>query len=172
MLPSVRGQSREWDIYKRVLLAYDGSVEGRTALREGALLAKRCGAEVFLLSVVRETAGTLMAQGADPSAGLQLESYRKVLADGIDRLKKFGFEPTAKLVSGEPALEIGAFAKQIAADLVVVGYRRQSAFARWWSGLSGAYLIDHVHCSLLIARNAISDEAFETELKRISPPAE
>ena len=25
-------------MYKRILLAYDGSVEGRTALREGALL--------------------------------------------------------------------------------------------------------------------------------------
>ena len=39
-------------MYKRVLLAYDGSVEGRTALREGALLARQCGAEVFLLSVL------------------------------------------------------------------------------------------------------------------------
>ncbi len=36
----------------RVLLAYDGSVEGRTALREGALLARQCGAEVFLLAVL------------------------------------------------------------------------------------------------------------------------
>ena len=36
-------------MYKRILLAYDGSVEGRTALREGALLARQCGAEVFLL---------------------------------------------------------------------------------------------------------------------------
>ena len=35
-------------MYKRILLAYDGSVEGRTALREGALLARQCGAEVFL----------------------------------------------------------------------------------------------------------------------------
>jgi hypothetical protein len=41
-------------MYKRILLAYDGSVEGRTALREGALLARQCGAEVFLLSVVAE----------------------------------------------------------------------------------------------------------------------
>ena len=39
-------------MYKRILLAYDGSVEGRTALREGALLARQCGADVFLLSVL------------------------------------------------------------------------------------------------------------------------
>ena len=47
------------NMYKRILLAYDGSVEGRTALREGALLAKQCGAEVFLLSVLTDT-GTLL----------------------------------------------------------------------------------------------------------------
>ena len=41
-------------VYKRILLAYDGSVEGRTALREGALLARQCGAEVFLLSVLAD----------------------------------------------------------------------------------------------------------------------
>jgi nucleotide-binding universal stress UspA family protein len=42
-------------MYKRVLLAYDGSIEGRRALREGAKLAQLCDAEVFLLAVV-ETA--------------------------------------------------------------------------------------------------------------------
>jgi nucleotide-binding universal stress UspA family protein len=46
-------------MYKRILLAYDGSIEGRTALREGALLAKQCRAEVFLLSVLADT-GTLL----------------------------------------------------------------------------------------------------------------
>jgi len=39
-------------LYKKVLLAYDGSIEGRLALREGAKLAQFCGAEVFLLAVV------------------------------------------------------------------------------------------------------------------------
>jgi nucleotide-binding universal stress UspA family protein len=40
-----------------------------------------------------------------------------------------------------PAEEIGTFARQIEADLIVVGHRRQSAFDRWWSGPRGAYLI-------------------------------
>ena len=66
--------------------------EGRTALREGALLARQCGAEVFL---------------------------------------------------------------------IVVGHRRLSAFDRWWSGPRGAYLMDYTDCSLLVARNVISDEAIE-----------
>ena len=51
-------------MYKRILLAYDGSIEGRTALREGALLARQCGAKVYLLSVLAETAPFLLADVA------------------------------------------------------------------------------------------------------------
>jgi nucleotide-binding universal stress UspA family protein len=167
-----RETRKEIEVYKRILLAYDGSVEGRTALREGALVAKRCGAKVFLLSVVAETAGTRIAQGAEPRCIIQQqESYKAVLTDGVTRLKRLGFEPVAKLVIGEPAQQIGAYADQIAADLVVVGYRRQSALARWWSGPSGAHLVDHIHCSLLIGRNVISHEDFEAELRKFAGTA-
>ena len=33
-------------MYRKILLAYDGTLEGAIALREGAILAKQCGAEV------------------------------------------------------------------------------------------------------------------------------
>ena len=60
-------------MYKRILLAYDGSVEGRTALREGALLARQCGAEVFLLSVLVDTGTLLLPEAALAGASVQLE---------------------------------------------------------------------------------------------------
>jgi nucleotide-binding universal stress UspA family protein len=66
---------------------------------------------------------------------------------------------------GVPAEVIGTFAREIGADLVVVGHHRQSALARWWSGPRGAYLIDYTDCSLLVARNVISDEAIEAALQ-------
>ncbi|MDB6160134.1 MAG: hemolysin secretion protein [Gammaproteobacteria bacterium] len=154
-------------VYQRILLAYDGTVKGRAALREGALLAKQVEAEVFLLSVIVEAPGTRVADAAG-GTGLnqQREDYRAVLRDGEQRLRQLGFAPTAKLVIGEPAREIGAFARQIGADLVVVGHHRQSALERWWSGPNGAYLIDYVHCSLLVSQNVVSDEAFAARLSR------
>ncbi len=149
-------------MYKRILLAYDGSLEGRNALREGALLARQCGAQVFLLSVVPDTGGLLLAEGAYAGAiALAEDGFVGVLKEGVERLKQLGFDPIGKLARGQPAQEIGAFARQIGADLVVVGLQRQSAFARWWSGSNGAYLIDHTQCSLLVSRNMITDEVFE-----------
>ena len=128
-------------------------------------MARQCGAQVFLLSVLVDTAG-LLAEAGHAGASVQVEdAFTAVLNEGVARLKQLGFDPVAKLVRGEPAIEIGAFARQIAADLIVVGHRRQSAFERWWSGPSGAYLIDYTDCSLLVARNAISDEAMEAALQ-------
>ena len=152
-------------MYARIVLAYDGSLEGRTALREGALLAKRCGAKVYLLSVAVETTGTRLAKGIDAGPFMEREAaYKAVLADGVARMQKFGFEPVARLVSGDPAKVIGQFATEVSADLVVVGYRRQSALERWWLGPSGAYLVDQIRCSLLVSRAVISDADFEVEL--------
>jgi len=153
-------------MYKRILLAYDGSREGIIALREGALLAKRCGAQVFLLSVLPETEGLRMAEGVyGDVVGQQIASYKTLLARGVSVLKRLGLEPVARLVVGEPAPQIGAFANDVGADLVVLGHRRQNLLQRWWSGGTGAYISDHVRCSVLIGRNPISDEAFEAELE-------
>jgi nucleotide-binding universal stress UspA family protein len=152
-------------MYKRILLAYDGSLEGRTALREGALLARQCGAEVFLLSVLVDPGTLLLPEIALAGAAVRMEDdFAEILNEGVTRLRKLGFDPTAKLVRGQPAEEIGKFARQIEADLIVVGHRRQSAFDRWWSGPKGAYLMDYTDCSLLVARNIVSDEAIEAVL--------
>ena len=153
-------------MFRRILLAYDGSLEGAVALREGALLAKKCSARVFILSVIPESAGVHIAGGVHGGVfAHQMTTYEAVLQRGIVRLKQLGFEPTGKLVNGEPTREIGKYAKEVRADLVVVGHRRKSMLDRWWSGGSGAYISDYLHCSLLIARNAISDEEFETEVR-------
>ena len=45
-----------------------------------------------------------------------------------------------------------------------MGHRRQSAFDRWWSGPKGAYLLDYTDCSLLVARDVISDEDMKAAL--------
>ncbi|MGH6955395.1 MAG: universal stress protein [Caulobacteraceae bacterium] len=154
-------------MYRKVLLAYDGTMQGAVALREGALLAKRCGAAVFILSVAPEVGGMQFAEGVQNGpVALQMERYRELLDRGVDRLKRLGMEPVSRLAAGDPAKVIGAFAREVGADLVVVGHHRRNMLERWWSGPSGAYLSDHIGCSLLIARSVVSDEVFEDELRR------
>jgi nucleotide-binding universal stress UspA family protein len=70
-----------------------------------------------------------------------------------------GFSPTARLEFGEPSHQIATVAREIGADLVVVGHRHQSAFARWWRGSVGAHLLDDLRCSLLVAQSDIAEDA-------------
>jgi nucleotide-binding universal stress UspA family protein len=152
-------------MYQRILLAYDGSIEGARALREGALLARTCSAQVFLLSVIPRKVSLLAAEGVHGSVvAQQIDSYKQLFVRAVDRLRQLGFEPLSRLVSGEPAPMIGAVAREFSADLVVVGHHTQNFLSRWWSGSNQAYLKDHVDCSLLIACNSLSEETFEAQM--------
>jgi nucleotide-binding universal stress UspA family protein len=154
-------------MYDRVLLAYDGTREGRTALREGAMLARRFGCRIHLLCVVAETGGVMIGEAAFAGAVVQAQdTYKALFEEALQRLRDLGFEPEGRMVSGEPAEAIAAYAREIGADLVVVGHRRKSLLQRWWSGETGAYLVDHIGCSLLIARRAVSDEEFRAEMEK------
>jgi nucleotide-binding universal stress UspA family protein len=153
-------------MYKKVLLAYDGSLEGAIALREGAIMARRVGAEVFLLSVVPHLGGIQVAEGVHGGViAHELERYREVLERGVRKLRQLGFTPQSKLAVGEPARVIGAVVREVGADLVVVGHQKRNIIERWWSGAAGAYISDHIACSLLIARNAVSDATLDEETK-------
>lgn len=156
-------------MYRTVLLAYDSSLEGARALREGALIARACGARVVLLSVVPNTAGLQMAEGVyGGCVAQQLESYKDLLKRATAWLEARGFQPTARIAIGEPAPMIGKVAREVEADLVVVGHHRTKFLARWWSGSTNAYLCDTVGCSVLIASNSLTDEAFDASLQRMS----
>ena len=93
-------------MYKKVLLAYDGSIEGRLALREGAKLAQFCGAEVFLLAVVEPSFGATLEGGVMIPMDEQIAIYKSILAEGVERLRAMGFSPTARLGMGAAGQEI------------------------------------------------------------------
>src|SRR5258708_19945290 len=136
-------------MYRKVLLAYDGSIEGRRALREGAKLAQLCRAEVFLLAVVE------LSSIVTPDAGLtipideQTANYKATLAEGAERLKALGFSPTARLETGDPGQKIADVAEEIGAQLVVVGHRPQGPLARWWFASLATSLINPLRCTAL-----------------------
>ncbi|MEQ1808306.1 MAG: universal stress protein [Terricaulis sp.] len=136
-------------MYRKVLLAYDGSLEGRVALREGALLAKAFGAQVALLAVTQPIHDASGFTYEDP------HQAQAVFNEGVEKAKEFGLTLTGEIVSGDPIKQISDFARRIQADLVVVGHRKQSSLERWWSGPSKAILSDSLNCSLLIARNQV-----------------
>jgi nucleotide-binding universal stress UspA family protein len=80
-------------MYKRVLLAYDGSIEGRRALREGAKLAQLCRAEVFLLAVVELSSIVIPDAGLPIPIDEQTANYESILADAWSGSRRWDFLP-------------------------------------------------------------------------------
>lgn len=147
-------------MYRNILLAYDGTLEGRGALREGALLAKQCGAKVALLAVIDSAAH--VSAVADAAAAFvpryQTEDFQKILDEGVARLTRLGIVHTAMLRTGDPVTCIVDVANETGTDLVVVGHHKQGALARWLIGSVTASLIDRLNCSLLTGRLEVSEE--------------
>ena len=142
-------------MYKRILLAYDGSEEGRKALRDCADLAVTVKAEVHLLAVIPFYAGMMVVEGMVMENDFEQEKkrYQAILDEGLTRLRERGFDSVqGTLANGEPVDEIVVRAKAIDADLICVGHRKAKGWAeRWWRGSVGKTLTDHAPCSVLIS---------------------
>jgi nucleotide-binding universal stress UspA family protein len=140
--------------YRKILLAYNGSAEGKRALLECAELANFLGAETHLLAVASMPPSLFLTEGFVPEELLEEEKKRTqtVLDEGIATLKQQGFNASGHLAVGEPVEEICRLAKDLSVDLIVVGHNQKTSFAaRWWKGSVGASILDYAPCSLLVA---------------------
>lgn len=141
-------------MYRHILLAYDGTKEGACALRQGADLAQALGARVTLLAVVAAPPGVLFAEavgGVEDLRAREEALYDEVQRFGLERLAARGIAAESRLAYGVPIIEITSTAREVGADLIVVGHRPKGRLARWWSGSLGASLLTDAPCSLLIA---------------------
>jgi nucleotide-binding universal stress UspA family protein len=146
-------------MYRRILLCYDGTIEGRRALREGAKVAIAMRAETHLLAVCRSMLATSVPEGVTAQLmNCEEDVARALLNEGVEKLKAHGLVADGSLAIGDPMKHIPAAAQRLGADLVVVGHRQRGRLARWWSDSPGHTLLNLVHCSILVASNADDSE--------------
>jgi nucleotide-binding universal stress UspA family protein len=144
--------------YSKILLAYNGSQEGKRALFETADLAAFLGADTHLLAVASMPPSLFLTEGFVPEELLEEEKKRtqSVLDEGIRSLRDRGFSATGHLAVGEPVEEICRLAKSLGVNLIVLGHNQNTSFAaRWWKGSVGASLLDYAPCSILIALSKV-----------------
>jgi nucleotide-binding universal stress UspA family protein len=140
--------------YRRILLAYNGSAEGKRALFEAADIAGFLQAETHLLAVASMPPSLFLTEGFVPEELLEEEKKRTqtVLDEGTRTLSDKGFKVAGHLAVGEPVEEICRVAKDVGADLIVLGHNQSTSWAaRWWKGSVGGSILDYAPCSILIA---------------------
>jgi nucleotide-binding universal stress UspA family protein len=118
-------------MYKRILIATDGSATAAKAVDIGADVAKNVGAETLLVYV------------GDPAKG------QKVLEDAT---KAVGGKAKTISVQGDPADKILETAETENADLIVVGNKGMTGAKRFLLGSVPNQISHHAPCNVLIVK--------------------
>ena len=141
-------------MFKKIVVAYDGSPEAEHAFACAIQLAKSLGAELSTITVAMEIpAYTAFAGAADPALLQLLENDRATVYDML--LEKVrcsaqlnGIELQSHLVEGSEVKSVVSFLHTHKADLLVIGlHHRDLYLARLWSTVYE--LAQEAPCSVL-----------------------
>jgi nucleotide-binding universal stress UspA family protein len=141
-------------MYRKILVAFDGSPESRLAVEECSHLTQVADRHIHLVCVLHDPSPYLLAGEFVPEPALAIDRSRMQadLDEAAARLSGRGFSVTTHLQDGEPVDVISRMAESLNIDLIIVGHRRSKKFAlRWWRGSVDAMLVDRVRCSILVA---------------------
>lgn len=146
-------------MYQRILVAYNGTPESRSALQECIRLAPGSSAEIHLLIVVNVPPYLLVGEyGAATAlaAEQELSAEKQKMEEELSRSHAFltdaGLNVQDYLEVGEPAVVIGELVDKLGIELVIVGHSRHKPLAlRWWRGSMDTLLVEKIRCSLLVA---------------------
>jgi nucleotide-binding universal stress UspA family protein len=142
-------------MFNKILLAYNGSREGKSALLACAEIASFAHSETHLLAVAGMPSSMFLTEGFLPEELLEEEKKRaqEILNEGTAQLKQRGFTVSGHLAVGEPVEEICRLAAELKCDVIVVGHQQRASFAsRWWRGSVGKTLLDYAPCGIFVAQ--------------------
>lgn len=135
-----------------MLIAYDGSADGHAALTEAADIAVLSKAEVTLLAVIDVNVDEAAAEAYASGTAItnQFEQTKAVLDQEMVRLRQRGITGSTVVAYGRPAEQIADKAREIGADIVVIGHRSHGLWSLWTDEAVGPHLLKELPCSLLV----------------------
>jgi nucleotide-binding universal stress UspA family protein len=140
-------------MFKKILLAYDGSEGADKALEAGINLAKTHQAELWALTVQERLpryGGTI--DEIQEEKEVADERYGKILEQARARAQEEGLEIKTLRPFGHPAQTIIEVAKEGQFDLILVGHSGLSGVWAKFLGTTAEKVSRHAPCSVLIVR--------------------
>ena len=149
----------------KALLAIDGSTELAFGVELAASLAWPSGAELQVLTVLpsetERIGGPWLAGVAYVPSDVTRDGLRTdgaaLLEQAAAPLRELGLEVTTRLIEGRAASVIVDTARDIGADLVVLGARGHGAIEEAFLGSVSAEVVDQAPCAVLVARGPFAE---------------
>jgi nucleotide-binding universal stress UspA family protein len=110
-------------MFRKMLIAVDGTESSRHALEQGLNLAKAEEGEVLLTSVVPSYDGDLRLLGDKSALTAMREPYEQALEQARALAEQAGVRAQAQLLEGDPVEELLVAAEEADVDCIAVGKR-------------------------------------------------
>lgn len=138
-------------MYRRILLAYEGSEAAKKAFHTACNLAEQYGAELFVLSVARppEVADEVETEAVIENSR---QYHRRILAELKGPLAAKKIRSHLEVAVGHPAEQIIYHADKHGVDVIVLGDRGRSKFARLLLGSVSKQVTEHAGRPVLVVR--------------------
>ena len=143
--------------YARVLLATDFSTPAEHAATHAADLARRHGARLHVGHVVEDFSyweGYHLEHFPSEDVYEELrKNARLAMEDLFDREVRDGLAIETHVVHGKPFVEIIRLAREVEADVIVIGSHGQSGIAETLFGSTAERVVRKAPCPVLVVRH-------------------
>ena len=139
-------------MYRKLLIANDGSEGAQKALTAAIYLAKRFRARLHMLSVEElprfpTTVDEIREEEQEAS-----RLFERVSAESVAQAKRDGVRIEAHVASGHPVPTIVEFIERGGFDLLVIGYMGHSAIYNRIIGSTTDRLVELAPCNVLVVK--------------------
>jgi nucleotide-binding universal stress UspA family protein len=140
-------------MFRKILVAYDGSDGARAALRVGIGLARALGAELCSISVEEHLPHYAATIGEVQETKERIDAYFNALAkEARDQALLAGLDLQTEIRQGHEVETIVTHARQGGFDLLVAGYHGHSRIFERVMGSTAQSLVRLSPCSVLLAK--------------------
>ncbi|WP_027365320.1 universal stress protein [Desulfotruncus alcoholivorax] len=140
-------------MYKRILVAVDGSDIAQKAVKHAAEIALKFESAVTLLHVVSPLPAAIR------NSVFEQKLIDEIMKDGLQTLDKaksdiieFNVQADTEMKVGDPSTEICMKAKDEQYDLIVIGSRGLGALSGFIMGSVSRRVVRHAPCPVLVVR--------------------
>jgi nucleotide-binding universal stress UspA family protein len=137
--------------FRKILIGYDGSVQGEKATETALELARSLDAKVLLFAVARPPEPATMVE-VDAMLDDAREHFEEQFKKITQHAKDLGIEFETAIAVGHPVEQIVHRAETDHVDLIVLGRRGKSRWEKMLVGSTAEKVLRYAHCPVMVVR--------------------
>lgn len=140
-------------LFKRIVLATDGSKNSTSAETEALRIGKESGSLVYVISVIDERALSSVSPEIQVAGSIdRMQDEAELILDRVRTLAGRQ-EIETRVLYGDPVNEIITFSHSSNADLIVIGTRGKTGIERLFLGSVAEGVVRESPCPVLVVKN-------------------